>query len=627
MCGIAGAVIAPGVLSSSMLRDRVADMTSRLVHRGPDGSGVHATGRMAFGHRRLAVVDLSEAGAQPLVDEARGLVLTYNGEIYNHVALRHELEAAGHRFRGHCDTEVLLRGYAQWGPAVVHRLRGMFAFAIWDCRHETLFLARDRLGQKPLFHTRAAEGFLFASEAKALLAWPGLPRRADPAALDAYLTLGYTPGRLTGFQGIERLPAGHTLTLHPDGRTTIERYWAPPEPGLPPAGNRRDLMEEFRARLEEAVSLRAVADVKVGAFLSGGVDSSAICAFMAPHAQGRLATFSAGFGTAGYDETDAALTTARHLGTDHQSFLMDDGLLDSLARLVWHFDTPFADSSAVVTHALSGRIREHVTVALSGDGADELLLGYPRYGQLAAVLAAGGPEDTKHERSRLSPFPDRAPTFADAYVYAIEKFREHQKLAGYDHVLLPHLKHPFSRRFAGRLDTRHGGELAAARLDLDSYLPDDILVKMDLASMAHGLEVRSPFLDHCLVEWISRLPPSHRAFGGVPKALLKDTVAPLLPDGLTGRTKMGFRVPVSSWLAGPLHDFVRGLLDSDRFAARGLLRPAFVRELLDQHVTGTMDHSSRLWALLTLELWFQTFIDGDGAGPLSEPYAARSVVA
>lgn len=623
MCGIAGALALSASLTPEALRHRVSSMTGRLAHRGPDGEGHWSDGRVALGHRRLAVIDLSDAGAQPLVDDDHGLTLTYNGEIYNHAELRRELQGLGHRFHGHCDTEVLLRGYAEWGPKVVHHLRGMFAFAVWNLRTRTLFLARDRLGQKPLFHTRTADGFLFASEVKAVLAWPTVVRRPDPAALDAFLTLGYTPGRQTGFRGIDRLPPGHTLTVQADGATVLEQYWSAPVPGPAPRQSRADLIAEFRARLEEAVALRMVADVDVGAFLSGGVDSSAVCAVMAPRAAGRLSTFSVGFARSGFDETDAARAVATHLGTDHHSYTMGDELIDGLARLVWHYDTPFADSSALVAHALSGEVRRHVTVALSGDGADELLFGYPRYEHLARLWAAGGPEDTPLERRRLSPFPSRAPSLADAYVHSIEKFRERQKMAGYEYTLLPCLKHPFSRRFAGGMDATAGADLAAARLDIGTYLPDDILVKMDIASMAHGLEVRSPFLDHPLVEWLSALPPHLRAFDGAPKALLKQAVSPLLPPGLTERAKMGFRVPVAAWLAGPLHTAARRLLDTPRFAERGLFRPAFIRDMLDQHAAGTEDHGSRLWALLILELWFRTFLDADGAMPVAEPFAGR----
>ena len=622
MCGIRGVLTFNNRVPSPQIKQNITKMTARIRHRGPDGEGVWSDDCAGLGHTRLAIVDLSEHGAQPMIDEGKsGRVLTFNGEIYNHVELRHQLEALGHIFKGHCDTEVILRGYTQWGPKVLSRLRGMFAFAIWDPKARELFMARDRMGQKPFFYSFCEDAFVFASEIKSLLAWPSIKRLPDYQAIDGYLSFGYTLGIKTGFENIHRLGAGQSMVVKNDGTFHINTYWAPPAPKSQYTGKPQDWINEFTHLLNESIRLRKVADVEVGAFLSGGVDSSAVCALLSKQNDARLSTFSVGFAREGYDETDAALSVATHLKTKHHSYTKDDRLLKDLTKIVWHYDMPYADSSALVSYGLSADIKKNVTVALSGDGADELLLGYPRYGRLEALERENGPPDTPLNRRRLSPFPERKPDLLDAYVYSLEKFRERQKIASYEHRLLSTLKHPFSQSLRARFDLRDGAQLAAARLDLSSYLVDDILVKMDIASMAHGLEVRSPFLDHHLVEWVCQLPKHCRTLNQSPKALLKEAISPYLPNGITDRAKMGFRVPVGQWLKKELYDLAKKLLlEDERFAARGLLRPQFVAEMMDAHCQGVEEHGSRLWALLMLELWFRTFIDRDGSQPLDDAF-------
>jgi len=617
MCGIAGVFFfkAEASPSPSHLLERVHDMTSRLHHRGPDGRGVWGSEYIGLGHTRLAVIDLTKHGAQPMVNtDGSAHVITYNGEIYNHVELRRTLEEKGHHFSSRCDTEVILKGYAQWGENVVDHLRGMFAFAIWDTHSQTLFLARDRLGQKPLFYMQDASRILFSSEIKALFAWPDVTRRPNLSSIHKYLTLGYTQGSETGFCDIKRLPPAHTLTIGRNRPAVLRQYWSLPTPQNHNRHPDADLKEEFNHLLAEAIEIRKVADVKVGAFLSGGVDSSTVCAYMSENGEQKLSTFSVGFAQDGFDETHSAQDVARHLKTDHHSFHMNDSLLGELARIVWHYDMPYADSSALVTYALSREIKKNVTVALSGDGADELLLGYPRYSRLQTLM------DTDNLQDTLPPFPERKLSVLDAYLYSVEKFRERHKLAGYDYALLPYLDKPMSEYLSLDFDMEHGCQIGAAQLDLKTYLSDDILVKMDIASMAHGLEVRSPFLDHHLVEWIARLPQQARAYDGRAKALLKDIAAPRLPHGITERVKMGFRVPVGTWFNEKLNTYAHTLLEGEAFRERGLFRPAFITEMLDQHKSGKQGHGTRLWTLLVLEIWFQTFIDGDGRAPITEPF-------
>jgi asparagine synthase (glutamine-hydrolysing) len=626
MCGIAGALLSGTRLNSEEFVRRLERMSHLLHHRGPDGNGVWENGRVGFAHTRLAIIDLSESGKQPMhCGTERELSITYNGEVYNHGEIRARLEAKGHRFVSHCDTEVVLRGYAEWGQGVLAHLRGMFAFAIWDDREKHLFLARDRMGQKPLYYSFSNGTLLFASEVKALLSWPNVVRSPDYASIHDFLTFGYTVGEGTGFQGVHRLPAGCFLQVGTDMTSQIRQYWAPPYPSeiASQTGHVSELVwcEEFLCRFDTAVKYRQIADLEVGAFLSGGVDSSAVCARMVPQGGRPLSTFSVGFDHDGYDETDSARAVATHLGTDHHSFVMDDSLLNMLARVVWHYDVPYADSSALVSYGLSQQISQKVKVAVSGDGADELLLGYTRYEKLTDMIAGHATEDTPLNRRRMSFYPERSPSLFDAYIYLMEKFRERHKVAAYEHRLLPQLGHSISERYASLFQAGLVPEIAAAYFDQRTYLTDDILVKMDIAGMANGLEVRSPFMDHHLVEWLSMLPQGVRRLNGESKGLLKAAISPFLPKGITSRPKMGFRVPVTHWLAKEIYEPTRDILLSQKSQERGLFRSAFIRDMLQAHYDGVEDHGTRLWALLTLELWFRTFIDGDGSSPIAEPFS------
>lgn len=629
MCGIAG------VFSASPLPDdcgqNLERMARLLAHRGPDGQGVWVADKVGFAHRRLAVIDLSDRAAQPMHTSDGQISCTFNGEIYNFAALRSELQGVGYRFLSDSDTEVLLHGYREWGHDLVDRLHGMFAFAIWDAPKQQLFLARDRFGKKPLFYAWFRGKFIFASELKAILSWPGFERKANLAAIHDYLSFKYTVGRNTAFEGVYKLEPARILCL--DAAHTVDNppvavpYWDLPEPtaenDFPNSGTLEDQLFD---RLDTAISKRLISDVPVGAFLSGGVDSSAIVARAAELKTGQLKTFSAGFNIQGFDETDYATRIAKQFGTEHYNFVMDDDLAADIPEMVWQYSDPFADASALITTALAKEVRQHVTVALSGDGGDEVFLGYQRYNRFSNDIQNA--RDAPLQSSVLDAHLKRAygPVGAKAaYAKSMVALRDIHKEWGYGPGLVQFLLSPSSDRLPQVLETANGNTaLACAGLaDLNGYLPDDLMVKTDIATMATGLEARCPFLDHELVEWAAKIPQSKRTFLRNDqlelKGLLKRAFEPHMPHDILYRTKMGFRVPIAQWLRGSLRDFAFDLLTSTSFKERGLFRPQFIDWMLDAHASGREDHSTALWAFLILEVWFRTFIDRAPTGPISFP--------
>jgi asparagine synthase (glutamine-hydrolysing) len=621
-------------------------MIAMLRHRGPDDEGVWTDRQAGLAHARLSIIDLSPAGHQPMASADATVWITYNGEVYNFAEIRRDLEASGYRFRSRSDTEIIVNGWHAWGPKIFSRLRGMFALAIWDRRTRRLILARDRLGKKPLYYALTGATFLFGSEVKALLAWPGLPRTPDLSALDRYLTLSYVPTPQTAFVGIRKLPAAHYLVVEarPDGRPAepeLIRYWRLPEPC---AARRRvslaDLQHELIARLDEAVRLRLISDVPLGAFLSGGVDSSAIVATMARVGSGRIKTFSIGFAAKEYDETRYARMVAQRYATDHEELVVEPDALKVLPRLVWHYGEPFADPSAIPTYYLAEMARRGVAVALNGDGGDECFFGYNRYramGYLARLDRL-----PRWSRSGLERLLALAPTSAQRrfkiprirgvlqafaqqpgrrYALTLAAFTDRDREDGYGAAMEGQLEGSaldlFEPYFA------HGGSLVAAanRADIHTYLPDDLLVKVDVASMAHGLEPRSPLLDHELMEWAASIPEEAKMVGGATKALLKSAMAPYLPAELLHRPKMGFSCPVDQWFRNELREFAYDTLLAQGARERGLFRPDYVRFLLDEHCRNTRDHHPRLWALLMLELWFRMWIDAPAEAEILRPAA------
>jgi asparagine synthase (glutamine-hydrolysing) len=634
MCGIGGFLTIRTAAARNELEARLWGMIATLRHRGPDDEGVWTDGRAGLAHARLSIIDLSPAGHQPMVSADGSAWITYNGEIYNFAEIRQELEALGYPFRGRSDTEVIVNGWQAWGPKIFSRLRGMFALAIWDRRSQRLVLARDRLGKKPLYYAPTATAFLFGSEIKAVLAWPGLPRAADLSAIDSYLTFGYVPAPQTAFDGVRKLPAAHYLVIEalPDGslgEPELVRYWRlPVRRGA--RGHRRaaELRRELVAQLEEAVRLRLISDVPLGAFLSGGVDSSAVVATMARVGGGRVKTFSIGFSAKEYNETRYARMVAERYATDHEEFIVEPDAIAVLPQLIWHYGEPFADPSAIPTYYVSQMARRKVTVALNGDGGDECFLGYPRYkamhhlsrldglprwsrvglGRSLALASPAMQRRFKIPRIRaLLQAPDQRPS--RRYGFTIVYFTEDDKAAGYADALQEHLAGTaldLIEPYFAEADSLVSG---ANWADIHTYLPDDLMVKVDVASMAHGLESRSPLLDHVFVEWAAELPEKLKLARGETKALFKSAMEPYLPNELLYRPKMGFGCPVDHWFRSELKELAYDVLLSRSASERSLFRPDYVRRLLDEHCTLTHDHQTRLWALLMLELWFQMWID------------------
>jgi asparagine synthase (glutamine-hydrolysing) len=632
MCGITGGIWSEPRLAIDA--QTLGRMTGVLRHRGPDDEGFHSSdlvlrpGRaslpgVALGHRRLAVIDVA-GSRQPLANEDRTVWVVFNGEIYNFPSLRRRLEGRGHRFRTEGDTETLVHLYEDEGPDMVALLEGMFAFALWDAERGLLLLARDRLGEKPLVYRQEPGRLLFASELKSLMQAPGVPRDIDPQALDEYLTYQYVPHPRTIWQGICKLPPGH-LAIYRDDRLEVRPYWQPDfrrEERLPPG--------EYAARLRElltaAVEARLVSDVPLGAFLSGGVDSTIIVGLMRQLRSGPFRTFSIGFPVAEFDETHFARLAARRFQTIHEEFCVQPLAMEVLPRLVWSFDEPFADSSALPTWYLAELTRRQVTVALTGDGGDELFAGYPRYRAvwladrldrwpaafrwLAAGSYWGRVPSSPRQKSRLRQWKRFAEGYAHRpprrYLEWISIFGEARRAWLYREEHVARLPNADPLEFLTRALSRSGGRdavTAVSLADVLTYLPCDLMAKVDTAAMAFGLECRPPFLDHRVVELAARMPASEKFRWGRGKRILHEAFSDLLPLPIRRRGKMGFGVPLAHWFRRELRDFARDVLFDPQTQSRGFFRPDAVRQLFDDHVSGRADHSPRLWSLLVLELW------------------------
>ena len=627
MCGIAGIVHpAAGTAGAPDLGpDDIAAMTAALIHRGPDADGFFSRPGIAFGHRRLKIIDLS-GGAQPMSDSSERVWVTYNGEIYNHERLRRELEHHGYAFRSRCDTEVLVHGYSAWGPAeLLDRIDGMFAFGIWDARRRRLVLARDRMGQKPLFYGQLADRtIVFGSELKALLAHSGVEPVVDPDGLAAYLTLEYLPGRLSMVRGVRKLLPGSWLEVD-SGEVTEHRYWDIPFRDEPAP---QDAVERFTALFDAAVGRRLMADVPLGVFLSGGVDSSSVAASVVRQRTAReVKTFSIGFQEKSYDESSIARRVADHLGTEHHERVFTaDAMREVLPEVASVLDEPFGDASLLPTYLLSAFAREQVTVALGGDGADELLLGYPTFfADAYASLFSGLPGPARRSAramGRMLPVSSKNFSFdfkVNSFLRAADAPPELRHLlwlgsvipGSHDDVLHPELRATRPTEavlaFAGGLYAIPDTKSHLQRLSYQycrSYLAEDILHKVDRASMAVSLEARSPFLDREVVEFIARLPaglklqpPSNG------KAILKKAMRSRLPSEVIDRQKKGFGIPVAAWLKGPLDPMVDELLSESRIREAGYLEPKTVRRLIEEHRQNQRNHRKVLWTLLSFELW------------------------
>lgn len=623
MCGIAGFVQQSP--TGAQEQDLALRQLGLLEHRGPDAAGVVSVGRAVLGQQRLAVIDLV-TGDPPITNEDESVAVAFNGEIYNFRGVRAWLSRLGHQFTTSGDTEVIVHLAEEVSPLqLAHDLEGMFAFAVYDNRQRRLILARDRLGKKPLYWWYGQDTLVFASEIKALLVHPAVPRALNEDALAPYLTLGYAPTPSTFFAGINSLPPGHVLTWSEGEHPRIEEYWRPPLPARSAAAIRpptlKEAVRDTRQLVHDAVQRRLISDVPLGAFLSGGVDSSVIVAVMTNLGVDRVRTFTVGFEESGFDERPYAREIARRFGTDHTEFVVNPDKVELIERLLWHHDQPFGDSSAIPTYLLSECTRKHVTVALSGDGGDEVFAGYERFAAgtiFAKYLTL--PRAFRHGVSELS---DRLPPASRRS--RVDSLR--RLLSSGDQELLrtyanwvAYLPEPIRCSMVGRereysqslqsyervWQDSEGHGVLARLLDLNArtYLLDDLLVKMDRMSMAHGLEVRSPFLDTRLVNYAFRLPASLKVRGPRLKYLLKEAFAHELPDSILKRRKQGFGIPLDLWFRTDLRSYVHGMLGPGS-RVRHRLNPDAVDDLLSVHDSGRRNYGHGIWALLTLEMFLR----------------------
>ncbi len=624
MCGIAGIVNLDGSpVDSSLLRQ----MTDAIAHRGPDGSGVWTDGNVGLGHRRLSILDLSDAGAQPMITREGRHVVTFNGEIYNFREERKRLEQRGHQFQSDCDTELLLRLYAEEGDACLQRLRGMFAFGAFDRQTRQLTLVRDRLGQKPLKYFRTEKVFAFASELKALRVHPDCPRDVDWEAVHHFLTMMYLPAPLTGFVGIQKLPAAYVLTLNTtSGVEHCRRYWSLAyEPDHKPTV--AEWGERIREELTESVRLRLIADVPVGAFLSGGIDSAAVVATMSRLRDTPVETFSIGSDDPRYDESEQARRMAEYVGTQHHAIPLAADSLHSLSEVVHMYEEPYADPSVLPTYQLAQATRQHVTVALNGDGGDENFAGYVRYPilqfserysrlphSLLRLIAAGA---TGLASVYGTTFTKRAARFAQTADRPWpERFLQYLSFfSDEDKQRLERSDIQYGRTDAWyaactKEARQRGGDLLSQALsqDIDTYLADDLLPKVDLGTMAHALEARSPFLDHTFMEMTATIPSSLKLRGRERKWILKQALADMLPAEVLGRKKRGFRVPLHRWFVAE-QAFVESAVLERTPRLWEFLDRASTERFLRTALHSRADHSDELWALLWLSEWLYQYAD------------------
>lgn len=625
MCGIFGAAFVKGPLDAPAALER-------MKHRGPDLARITELDGAVLGHLRLSILDLTEAAAQPMRTPDGDVVLVFNGEIYNHHEIRRDLVQRGHVFRSRSDTEVILEGYRAFGDAIVDRVDGMFAFAIFDVPRRRLLLARDRAGKKPVFFARHAGGLVFGSEIKGLIA-AGVPAEPDLDALPTLLSLGYVLPPRTMFRGVEQLPPATVLTLDASGRLETRRYWRAPFAASRLTLTRREAEREVRETVDAAVKRRLEADVPLGAFLSGGIDSTVVVGSMARQMGRRVKTFSLGFAQdARFDETRYARIAAKAFDTEHTEFVVEPSSFDLVERLVDMHDGPFGDASAIPTSIVSMLARKHVTVALTGDGGDELFAGYPRFTAveasesvpaavrpLGAIVAhrlrAGLDADSRVGRvARLlqrasMPLPERLASYVSLFTFDLPR------------LLRPEMRERASMREALDFHQRIADDLQGAptlarilAINFETYLPFDLLVKADRASMMHSLEVRSPLLDTRVVELAARLPASYLRRGGTLKAVLRGAFRDEIPPAiLARRDKMGFGIPLGTWLRGDLRTYLRDTLGDGALLWSYVERP-FVDALLGNHLSGRRDEGLRLWLLLTLEVWLRSLRRASAGG-------------
>ncbi len=627
MCGITGFVYRDG---RPIEREVLEAMNRAIVHRGPDEDGFYVNGNVGLAMRRLAIIDLA-GGQQPIHNADRTKWIVFNGEIYNYQELRKGLIERGAKLYTNSDTEAVIALYDEYGVGCLEHLRGMFGFAIWDESDRSLFIARDRVGKKPLLYSLRPNGdLIFGSEFSAVLKHPAIPREVDHEAIDSYLSFLCVPAPQTAFKAIRKLEPGHWLRWK-DGEIETRRYWLPNFSKKIKISEEEAIEETIRI-LREATKLRMISEVPLGAFLSGGVDSSTVVALMAQESSTPVKTFSIGFEEQDFSELKYAKKVADHVGAEHHEFIVRPDAIELLPTLVEHYGEPYADSSALPTYYVSRETRKHVTVALNGDGGDESFAGYERYMAVqAAEIYASIPRPLRRsliempinllpsseaKRSRVRDMKRFLAAANDGrttrYFRWMSTFRNADKADIYTDSFSDSVKgSDASRNLARWIENANGNGMLDTTLLTDqmTYLPDDLLVKVDIASMANSLEARSPFLDHKVMEFAASLPESLKMNRLRPKYLLKKAAARLVPSEVIYRRKMGFGVPVGKWFRHEMKDFVRDVLLSESFRKRGIIRPEAVQTIVDQHIKGDVDHAFPIWTLLMLELWYRRFID------------------
>lgn len=628
MCGIVGIAYRE---TRQIEREILEKMNKAILHRGPDEDGFYVKENIGLAMRRLAIIDLS-GGQQPIFNQDKTKAIVFNGEIYNFQELKKDLEAQGDKFYTNSDTEIIIHLYDQYGVDCVQYLRGMFAFAIWDEVEKSLFIARDRVGKKPLLYSHQPNGdLIFGSEFQALLQHPAISREVDNEAIHHYLSYLCVPAPLTAFKQIRKLEPAHWL-IWKNGEVKTERYW------LPDFHNKISITEpeaeeETLRLLREATKMRMISEVPLGAFLSGGVDSSIVVALMAEQSEKPVKTFSIGFEEEDFSELKYAKKVAEHIGAEHHEFIVKPNAIEILPLLVEHYGEPYADSSSIPTYYVSRETRKHVTVALNGDGGDESFAGYERYlamrlsekyHKIPALLRKGLIETginllPSFETKRRSKAKDLKRFVKAASLPKVERYLswvnaidKNSKDLLYTEDFKNQIKTADSAQFLTQwFDKSNGNGIVDATMFTDqmTYLPNDLLVKVDIASMANSLEARSPLLDHKVIEFAASLPESIKLKGAENKSLLKKVGSRLVPKEVLYRKKMGFGVPIANWLREELKDFLRDNLISERFANRGILKKSVVEKLINEHLSGEKDNYNQLWTILMLELWFQQFID------------------
>jgi asparagine synthase (glutamine-hydrolysing) len=646
MCGICGIFFSDR--SWRVQADVLAAMNERIVHRGPDDGGFFVEENVGLAMRRLSIIDV-KSGHQPLANENQDVWIVFNGEIYNHVELRAALEARGHRYRTHSDTETIVHLYEEYGRDCVKHLRGMFAFAIWDRRKRVLFAARDRLGIKPFYYRWDGRVFLFGSEIKAILAYPGIAAEFNRGALSEYLAFGYITGAETMFAGIRKLMPGHTLELTEQSDPRMERYWdlttevdREPRP-------REYYVKTYRELLEAAVSSHLMSDVPLGVFLSGGLDSSAVAALTKKACRDRIQTFSVGYGEEAFSELGYAREVAQHIGSEHHEVsLSREEFFATLPRLIWHEDEPIVWPSSVSLYFVARLARERVTVVLTGEGSDETLAGYTRYAwtlfnsrmdslyrsvtpEVLRRLVRGGiqagPLGASLHRKLQHTFLVRDGNSWPSFYF--DNFFSAFAASEQSGLLTPEAQAAAGDAYAGSMQAweRSHGDLLHRLLytDINSYLLE-LLMKQDRMSMAASLESRVPFLDHVLVEFTARIPGQYSIAGMAGKFILKQAVEDLLPKSIVYRKKMGFPTPWEYWLAGPQLDDLEHMLLEPRSTARRLFRPEVVKRIFAEHRARTRDHGNRIWRLINLEIWHRVMIDGEPAESAAANLSSSSPV-